>query len=41
MAENMFDQVNDEGNRHVLFEDIIDHQNYVLEENLQYFFITT
>jgi hypothetical protein len=26
IAENMFAQVDDEGNRHVLFEEIIDHQ---------------
>jgi hypothetical protein len=41
IAENMFAQVNDEGNRHVLFEKIIDHQTDGTEVKQQDAFLTT
>ena len=37
----MFSQVDGEGNRHVLIEEIIDHQNYGLEVNQKYSLIKT
>jgi hypothetical protein len=41
IAENMFAQVHDEGNRHVLFKEIIDHQTDGTEVKQQDFFLTT
>jgi hypothetical protein len=41
IAENMFAQVNDEGNRHVLFEEIIDHQTDGTRVKQQDAFLTT
>jgi hypothetical protein len=40
-AENMFAQVDDEGNRHVLFEEIIDHRTDGTEVKQQDSFLTT
>jgi hypothetical protein len=37
IAENLFSQVDDEGNRYVLLHDFIDHQNtegYMSEDNV-------
>jgi hypothetical protein len=41
IAENMFAQVGDKGNRHVLFEEIIDHQTDGTEVKQQGAFLTT
>ena len=41
IAENMFSQVYGEGNRHLLFEEIVDNLNDVSEVNQKYYFITT
>jgi hypothetical protein len=41
IAENMFAQVDDEGNRHVLFEEIIDHRTDGTEVKQQDAFLTT
>jgi hypothetical protein len=41
IAENMFAQVDDEGNRHVLFEEIVDHRTDGSEIKQQDAFITT
>lgn len=41
IAENMFAQVDDEGNRHVLFEEIVDHRTDGSEVKQQDAFITT
>jgi hypothetical protein len=41
IAENMFAQVDDEGNRHVLFEEIIDHRTDGTEVKQQDSFLTT
>jgi hypothetical protein len=41
IAENMFAQVDDEGNRHVLFEEIIDHRTNGTEVKQQDAFLTT
>ena len=41
IAENMFAQVDDEGNRHVLFEAIVDHQTDGTEVKQQDAFLTT
>jgi hypothetical protein len=41
IAENMFAQVDDEGNRHVLFEAIVDHRTDGSEVKQQDAFITT
>jgi hypothetical protein len=41
IAENMFAQVDDEGNRHVLFKEIIDHRTDGSELKQQDAFITT
>jgi hypothetical protein len=41
IAENMFAQVDDEGNRHVLFEEIIDHRTDGMEVKQQDAFLTT
>ena len=40
-VENIFAQVDGKGDRHVLFEDIIDYINYGSEVNQQDAFITT
>ena len=41
IAENMFAQVDDEGNRHVIFQEIIDHRRDGTELNQQDAFITS
>ncbi len=41
IAENMFAQVDDEGNRHVLFEEIVDHRTDGSEVKQQDAFLTT
>jgi hypothetical protein len=41
IAENMFAQVEDKGNRHVLFEEIIDHRTNGTEVKQQDAFLTT
>jgi hypothetical protein len=41
IAENMFAQVNDEGNWHVLFEEIIDHRTNGTEVRQLNAFLTT
>ncbi len=41
IAENMFSQVDDEGNRHVSFEEIVDHRIDGSEAKQQDAFVTT
>ena len=41
IAENMFAQVDDEGNRHVLFDEIVDHRTDGSEVKQQDAFVTT
>jgi hypothetical protein len=41
IAENMFAQVNDEGNRHVLFDEIVDHRTDGSEVKQQDAYLTT
>jgi hypothetical protein len=41
IAENMFAQVDDEGNQHVLFEEIVDHRTDGSEVKQQDAFILT
>ena len=41
IAENMFAQVDDEGNRHVIFDDIVDHRADGTEVKHQDAFITS
>ena len=41
IVENIFSQFDGEGNRHILFEDIIDHRNDGSEVNNQDAFIKT
>ena len=41
IEDNIFSQVDGKGNRHILFEDIIDHHNDGSEVNNQDDFITT
>jgi hypothetical protein len=41
IADNMFAQVDDKGNRHVLFEEIIDHQTDGTEGKQQGALLTT
>ena len=41
ITQSLFAQVDEEGHRHVLFDEIVNHRTYGKELNQQYAFVTT